>query len=92
MMDSESWLGRLPWILSLVPWCVWGLGRLIDANVLDVIFGILFIPFILLYDALGIIRWHVLGGGGHWSHDLIYVQSSSVVLFVLSRLVLKWFV
>lgn len=55
-----------------------------------------FVPPLLFYDWIGAIPWNLFAGdprlfGSAWAADAVYVLSSSLVLFLIGKLLLTLF-
>ena len=53
-----------------------------------------FLPPLLFYDWIGVIRWYLFAGGPRlfgteWAADAVYALSSSLVLFLIGKLALR---
>jgi hypothetical protein len=95
---------RLPLLLS--PRCLWvalafNIGCQSTAltslrPLLEALTIAFFLAPLLFFDWIGAIRWNLLAGdprlfGSAWAADAVYALSSSLVLFLISKLVVALF-
>jgi len=94
---------RLPLVLAALPWLTLALNILCQSAALSALRPLaealtiaFFLGPLLFFDWIGAIRWNLLAGdpqlfGSAWVADAVYAVSSSVVLFLIGKLVLMLF-
>ena len=102
---SELRANRLSLILAALPWLTIGLNVICQLDALSSLRPLsealtiaFFLAPLLFFDWIGAIRWNLFAGdprlfGSAWAADAVYALSSSLVLFVAGKLMLKllWF-
>ena len=83
-------LAAFPVVLFLLWGCTTVLGLDILSDLLEPLCLALVIVPVLLYDAIGLIRFNVLGGSGTFFASLVYVLTTAVGFFVLGKIIDAW--
>lgn len=83
-------LAACPVVLFLLWGCTTVLGLDILSDLLEPLCLALVIVPVLLYDAIGLIRFNVLGGSGTLFASLVYVLTTAVTFFVIGKIIDAW--